>query len=263
MQWSSWHNHTGDECRFSYCAEAELTPAAYRRALRAGPWRAFAITEHAFALAIPADEPCWPHQWYHHPERLWQHRAFREDKTAQYLTRMAKVCDGTRLFCGLEVEVDADGALSMDDALWPYLDVVIGSIHYLPGQPPAWIDAYFAQLDALLYHPIDILGHPFRMLAGTGPVPDEVIDETLARAQAAGVAVEINAHMPYADDAHVLRRAAASDACVAFGLDAHQRRQLHQHTYFERVLADSSVNPDTLRLFQPVRKMSKPRVPVR
>ena len=104
MQWNSWHNHTGDGPRFSYCADAALTPEVYRRALRGGPWHAFALTEHAFAIALPDDAP-WPFQWYDQPERLWAHRAFREDKTAQFLDRLGKVCDGSRIFGGLEVEV--------------------------------------------------------------------------------------------------------------------------------------------------------------
>ncbi|HEY3418023.1 MAG TPA: hypothetical protein VGM23_14185, partial [Armatimonadota bacterium] len=132
MSWSSWHNHTGENPHFSYCADHDLSPDFYRRQLRLGPWQAFAITDHAFALALPDEEP-WPFQWFHEPEKLWQHRAFREDKTAQYLDRMGKVCDGRRIFSGLEVEVAGDGSLSMESLLWPYLDVIIGSIHHLPG----------------------------------------------------------------------------------------------------------------------------------
>ena len=182
MQWSSWHNHTGDDPRFSYCADRDLTPDVYRRMLRHGVWQAFAITDHAFALALPEDES-WPPNWYHHPERLWAHRAFREDKTARYLERIAKTCDGQRMFSGMEVEVGCDGTLSMEAALWPYLHVVIGSMHYLPGEPEDPVEAHFRQLDMLLHYPIDILGHPFRELSRAGDVPDEVIDETLLRAR--------------------------------------------------------------------------------
>lgn len=262
LRWSSWHNHTGDGWRFSYCAEHDLCPEAYRRALQTGPWEAFAITEHAFSLALPDDAP-WPHQWYYSPQRLWEDRAFREDKTARYLERMAHICDGERLFCGLETEIDCDGALNMDAALWPYFDVVIGSLHYLPEVNAARrVEGFFAELDALLAHPIDILGHPFRQLTPFGPVPDEVIDETLRRAHALGVAVEINAHIPFDRDADVLRRAAALGVTVAFGLDAHTIRELEQHSYFARVVAESGVALEALTLFHPVRRMAKPPVPV-
>ena len=262
MLWSSWHNHTGDGPRFSYCADADLSPEVYRRLLRHSPWQAFALTDHAFALALPDDEP-WPHQWFHTPEKLWQHRAYREDKTARYLERMAKWCDGERLFSGLEVEVACDGSLSMETQLWPYLHVVIGSIHYLPGEQRAWATQHLAQLDALLQHPIDILGHPFRELSRAGEVPDELLDETLLRAKEAGVAIEINAHIPFARDADVLARAVKLDLPIAFSLDAHQRDELRRDTYFADVLARSHVDPDALRLFHPARKTPKPRALVR
>lgn len=262
MIWSSWHNHTGDEPRFSYCAEAELTPEVYRRALRQGPWRAFALTEHAFALGILPDDGPWPHQWYHQPERLWANRALREEKTIRFLERLHKVCDGEKIFGGLEVEVGCDGALSMDPMLWPYLHVVIGSIHYLPATPDPFAE-HFHQLDMLLYYPIDILGHPFRAFGADVEVPDEVIDETLLRARNAGAAIEINAHMPFARDAFVLQRAVHHGVRVAFSLDAHHRDELRLHTYFEQVLADSGVEADRIRHFQPARKVPKPRVLVR
>ena len=262
MNWSSWHNHTGDGPRFSYCGAADLTPEVYRRALRQGPWRAFALTEHAFSLAFPEEES-WPPKWYHHPERLREHRAYRDDKTAQFLDRLSKVCDGEKIFGGLEVEVACDGTLSMDSVLWPYLHVVIGSIHFLPGDSKSWNDAHMMQLNTLLCYPIDILGHPFRMLEEAGPVPDEIIDETLHCAKEAGVAIEINAHKPFDRDAEVLARAVKLGLRVAFGLDAHSRHELQSHTYFEQVVRDSGINPSQLRLFQPTRKVPKARVLVR
>ena len=263
MIWTSWHNHTGDGPRFSYCADSDLTPETYRRMLRDGPWRAFALTEHAFALGIDADDRPWPGEWYHEPERLWKNRAFREDKTAIFLERLGTVCDGDKIFGGLEVEVAYDGSLSMEPVLWPYLHVVIGSIHYLPGERHTWCGAHMMQLNMLLCHPIDILGHPFRALAGAGPAPDEIIDETLICARDAGVAIEINAHYPFARDAHVLARAVALGVRVAFGLDAHHRRELKLHTYFEQVLRDSGVDFNQIRQFHPIRKAPKPKVLVR
>ncbi|MHB9134441.1 MAG: hypothetical protein ACYDBB_25495 [Armatimonadota bacterium] len=234
-----------------------MSEDAYRRALRSGNWSAFAITDHAFSLALPDDEP-WPFQWFENPERLWAQRTFREDKTAQYLEFLGRVTDSEQIFGGLEVEVACDGSLSMDSALWPYLDVVIGSIHHLPGDQSEWVDRYFEQLNMLLMYPIDILGHPFRNLSRMGPIPDEVIDETLYLVKDIGVAIEINAHMPFERDADVLIRAAEQGIRVAFGLDAHHRHELSLYTYFEEVVAKSGLPIEQVRLFKPVRKAPKP-----
>ena len=258
MQWSSWHNHTGNPPHFSYCASVDLTPDYYRRALRTGPWQSFALTEHAFAIALPPEE-AWPHQWYFSPEKLWAHRAFREDKTAKFLERIATDCDGERLFSGMEAEVGCDGTLSMDDALWPYLDVVIGSIHYMPGEKDGWYNEHIRQLQMLLQHPVDILGHPLRSLASCGEIPEEIIDETLRCCKLAKVAIEINAHIPSADDARLLTRAVHMGLPIAFSLDAHHCNELALHSYFAQVLKDSGVSYDTLTLFQPVRNRAKAR----
>jgi histidinol phosphatase-like PHP family hydrolase len=241
-----------------------MTPDLYRRALRQGPWQAFAITDHAFSLALPDDETPWPWQWYYAPERLWAHRAFREEKTAQYLERTGAICDGKRLFRGLEVEVAWDGTLSMESLLWPYLDVVIGSIHYLPDAPGGRYDAHLMQLSTLLSYPIDILGHPFRALVSDDPIPEEIIDETLKLAKDASAAIEINAHKIDLDtDATVLRKAVAMGCTIAFGLDAHHRHELDLHTYFDQVVRASGVDPAAIRHFRPIRKSAKPRTLVR
>jgi len=263
MNWTSWHNHTGDGPRFSYCADADLTPEFYRRMLRQGPWRAFALTEHAFALGILPDDGPWPPQWYYQPERLWANRALREEKTVRFLERLHNVCDGKTIFGGLEVEVACDGSLSMESMLWPFLHVVIGSIHYLPGDAHDCFTEHLNQLDMLLYYPIDIFGHPFRAFGKEVEVPDEIIDETLLRLKDAGVAIEINAHMPFARDTYVLERAVHYGVSIAFGLDAHARRDLQLHTYFEQILLDSSVDAARIRHFQPVHKVPKPRVLVK
>lgn len=252
MLWSSWHNHTGDGPAFSYCASADMTVDLYRQALRTGPWQSFALTEHAFAIALPSSQ-AWPNQWFYQPEKLWAERSFREDKTAQYLQRIADVCDGEQLYSGMEVEVACDGSLSMDDSLWPYLDVVIGSIHYLPDDAASTYDEFFAQMRALLSYPISIIGHPFRALAQYGHVPEEIMTETLQLCKSAGVALEINAHIPFESDPALLRQAAAMGLTIAFSLDSHHRGELELHSYFAQVLAQSELSIEEILLFQPLK----------
>lgn len=250
MLWSSWHNHTGDGPAFSYCASADMTVDFYRQALRTGPWQSFALTEHAFAIALPSSL-AWPNQWFYQPEKLWAERSFREDKTAQYLQRIADVCDGEQFYSGMEVEVACDGSLSMDDSLWRYLDVVIGSIHYLPDDRTTLHEEFFSQIHALLSYPISILGHPFRALGQFGQVPEEIITETLQLCKAAGVAIEINAHIPFDQDPALLRQAAAMGITVAFSLDSHHRGEIELHNYFARVLEKSELSITEIELFQP------------
>ena len=262
MRWSSWHNHTGD-ARFSYCAVEDLSIATYRSALESGPFAAFAITEHAFALNLPSDI-CWPHQWYYTPEKLWSNPTFREAKTIRFLERIAENRDEKRLFFGLEAEIGCDGSFSIDPLLRPYLDLVIGSVHFIPGSPDP-IAEYFRQLDMLLVHDFDILGHPFRLLEEHlrgAPVPEEVLLETLRRAAAKGIAVEINGHTSFWGDAEILRRSNEIGYAVAFGLDAHHPNELRRYEYFETVLKKSGVDVETLRLYEPTAQSAcRPKTP--
>jgi histidinol phosphatase-like PHP family hydrolase len=123
-------------------------------------------------------------------------------------------------------------------------------MHYFPGKPSKWYAEQITQIKALLKYPIHILGHPFRQLASAGPVPDEIIDETLRLAKQAGVAIEINAHVHFADDAKVLARAVKLDIPVAFSLDSHHYDELSNYDYFADVVQASGVSYDQIRFFR-------------
>ncbi len=229
-----------------------MTLAVYRNALKNGHYAAFAITEHAFALALPGD-CCWPHQWYYTPEALWSQPAFRAEKTERFLQRIAENRDGEQLFFGMEAEIAADGSFTLDPLLRPHLDLVIGSIHFLPGTPDP-VAEYLHQLDMLLQHDFDILGHPFRLLEeqlGDTRIPEEALVETFRRAAARGVAVEINGHSTCWGDVEILRRSEEYGYRVAFGLDAHHIHELSMYSYFENVVQRSGVELQKLKLFAP------------
>ena len=229
-----------------------MSIATYRNALASGHYAAFAITEHTFALNLPPDI-CWPHQWYYTPKQLWSKPAFREEKTTRFLQRIAANQDDELIFFGLEAEIAADGSFTLDPLLRPHLDLVIGSIHFIPDSPDP-VAEYFRQLDMLLVHDFDILGHPFRLLEEHlrgAPVPEEALLETLRRAAAKGVAVEVNGHTSFSGDVEILRRSHEIGYDVAFGLDAHHTRDLEMYNYFETVLKNSGVDAEMLRLYAP------------
>jgi histidinol phosphatase-like PHP family hydrolase len=250
MRFFSWHNHTGAGPRFSYCADRDLGVNTYLAALDHGPWNGFAITDHGFSLLLPEGGGPWPSQWYHHPELLQSAPAFAAEKTAQYLARIAHYRHEPRLRWGMEVDVACDGRLAMPDDVRTSLDLLIGGVHYLPGEEgPAWYEENLKQIRALLAHKVDLLAHPFRIVAPLGPVPDEIIDETLRLCADANVAVEVNAHRFLPQEPDVLRRAVARGLRIAFSLDAHHTPELGLHTYFTDTVAKSGVKWEDIPFF--------------
>lgn len=252
MRLASWHNHTGNSPRYSYCAAKNLTPQFYLDEIAAGSWSAFAITDHIFAMMVPENSNPWPNQWFFREHELRKHQAFYEDKIASYLEMLNTYCNGKTLFGGMEIEVDSNLEPIFEMHLREKLDIIIGSIHHLPGDSvDEKIRWHFDQIDALLKLPVDIIAHPFRNLAQFTPIHNEIMDETINRIAAAGKTIEINAHVPFNREIDVLRKAVARGMTVAFSIDMHDRSEIDAHIYLNEVIKKSGVNENEIKLFQP------------
>ncbi len=258
--WMSWHNHTGAFPRFSYCPTAGLSLARYQAALAREPdvWAGFAITDHAFSIAIPDPGSSWPYNWYEDGTVLDTHLAsgVSARRLEAYLAFCASFRDGRRFYQGIEIESDVRGRMAIPPEVLPRFDVVIASIHTNPGPPERWEERHFFQIEKALRLPCDIIGHPLRHLrAHAQPgrsLPQAIIDGTLDRIAAADVAVEINAHYPQIhDDVLMLRGAFARGLRVAFSMDLHFPEEFGNWRYFEDVVERAGVDYGTLNLFTP------------
>ncbi|MCL1909716.1 MAG: hypothetical protein FWG05_02140, partial [Kiritimatiellaeota bacterium] len=109
-RWMSWHNHTGAFPRFSHCATAGLSVGRYKAALAgadADAWEGFAITEHAFGIAIPDEALCWPENWFNDRSLIVPETVNR--RVAECLAYYETFRDDKRFHTGIEVESDANG----------------------------------------------------------------------------------------------------------------------------------------------------------
>ena len=249
----SWHNHTGAYPRFSPCATPGLSVARYKAAME-GPdrdaWAGFAITEHAFGIAVPHEVRCWPEHWFYERTAIKPDTVRR--RIAKCLEYYAMFRDNKRFFTGIEVESDAAGAPAVPlKRLREFGDVVIAAVHCDMGDFPDWTARHFHHLDKALRIPADILAHPLRRLRPQSPLPREIISETLDRINAAGMAVEINAHYTrIADDIPLLQGAAERGMRVAFSMDLHYPEEFGNWRYFEDVCERAGLDPDKdLKLF--------------
>lgn len=264
-KWRSWHNHTGCYPRFSFCPTVGLSIARYRAAFEQDPdvWESFAITDHAFSIAIPDPAKSWPHAWYENLETLQHYVETGETQRRfeQYREFGRTFRDGVRFFQGIEIESDREGHTAIPLESIQDFDVIIASIHHNPGDPAQWVERHFFQIDKALKLSCDIIGHPIRHLRTHStpeqPLAKEIINETLDRIKRANVAVEINAHYSQIhDDVHLLQGAYERGMKVAFSMDLHYPEEFGNWRYFEDVVELSGIAYEKLNLFTPERARS-------
>jgi DNA polymerase (family 10) len=132
---------------------------------------------------------------------------------------------GVRILRGLEVDLLADGTLTLPDEQLASLDLVLAAVHSqmkLPREEQT--RRYLRALD----HPrVRILAHPTARRLGRRGMVDADWDAILARAAERGVAVEANASPERLDlPGPLLRRARELGCRLVVSTDAHSVREL-------------------------------------
>lgn len=220
------HAHTSD---LSYCCAPGITPATYADHLAAHPELAgIAITNHGFAIYSFTREEAFGAAYMRDPKLFHVMREFGNQRLEKHLQQVEQMRE-RGLCTGLEVELLPDGKLTFDPIFRSRLDVLIGSIHFLPeaesvGQHPVSIlNHWWAHTDALLQTGIDILGHPFRWLHRTMglPITDDLLGHVVEKARLANVAIELNAHMIVPSDMEMLKRCVKAGVPISLGSDSH------------------------------------------
>jgi len=255
-RFDDYHAHTS----LSYCCEDGIRPQDYVAAIRRGDAvRRVAITNHGFAIYFPNDL-AWSWKFMLDPSIFDAQRAWGNDRLRNHLDEVDAL-RGEGLLTGIEVEMMGDGRLTVDPALVDRLDVVVGSVHWLPvsrqtGHDPGEVlDYWLAHTQQLIRSGIDILGHPLRWLsAQIDPVPNEIIPHLVESAREAEVAVEINAHYVVRTDEDLLSEAVRTGAVVAFCTDAHRMSEIGQFGYHRRLIKQLGLTPEHIRFWAPSRR---------
>jgi len=126
---------------------------------------------------------------------------------------------------GAEVDIDADGALDLDDTTLAALDLVVVSIHSAFGVGER---EQTRRLVTALGHPsVDILGHPTGRLIGRRGGIHVDLERVYAAAAEHGVMLEINAQPDRLDlDDLAARAALERGAALVISTDAHAVAEL-------------------------------------
>ncbi len=240
----------------SYCAERDMLPEAYVSALKGHPdCDAVVIADHTMAIYFP-QEVAWKWEFITDSRVYDRHRDAGSLAFERHLA-MLKAYEKDGLLPGLETEMMHDGRFDFDPAFRSRLSVLIGSVHWLPDNKDrcapdiivkSWLDHTLRLIDS----GIDLLGHPFRWLAYQVPQVDKALIKTVvARAKAAGVAVELNSHYKIEADEEMLKEALSQGAAIALSSDSHRRDEILDLSYHKALLQKLGLRMDELRAFKP------------
>ncbi|AFK18423.1 DNA polymerase/3'-5' exonuclease PolX [Haloferax mediterranei ATCC 33500] len=155
-----------------------------------------------------------------------------DDELLEQIDEVRAVAEDTDItvFTGVEANIDAEGALSVDDDVLDQLDVVVASPHSALDQDR---ETATDRLVRAMEHPaVDILGHPTGRLINQRPGLPLDYERIASAAVENGVALELNAS-PYRLDLNgeALRIAVEAGATVAINTDAHRPTELDYARY--------------------------------
>jgi histidinol phosphatase-like PHP family hydrolase len=218
------HGHTN----LSYCASEDLTLEVYREALDDpnGLLARQGITNHGFQAYFPP-HLAWSWVFLDDPSLFDRYRARGDERLLAHGEEIEALRDDRFLF-GVEVELMADGRLTVSEVVREKVDLVLGSLHVLPRsyeqgeRVEDHYEAFLAYNRDLAASGVHVIAHPFRWVwETTGVVAHELVAEFVRMAAAAGVAVELNLRGGSAAHLSLIREAAAARVPLAFGTDSH------------------------------------------
>jgi DNA polymerase (family X) len=129
------------------------------------------------------------------------------------------------IFCGMEVDIRANGALDMADDILAELDIVLASVHSAMNQPSEQMTARV--ISAMRNPHVDIIAHPTaRLLMDREPVALDM-DAVFKAALEYGTALEISAQPSRLDlkDSHVYQ-AREMGVKLVINTDSHRSQNL-------------------------------------
>lgn len=214
------HVHT----EYAYCADDITARAAVERA-EAFRVPRMCLTEHAGQLYLSAED-YWGGKFRTDARLIPREQAAGRGRMAQFRREMEGL-RSDRVGVGLEVELDADGKLTLLDEDRAGLDVLIGAVHVLPQLRSDAPDLgrvtqeFIADTERIVTAGVDILAHPFRVFRRAKlPVPKDLYKPVAELLAAHSVAAEVNYHTNEPDP-RFFEICLEHGVRIAIGSDAH------------------------------------------
>jgi len=192
------HVHTNR----SFCGRAEMTPQTLVKLMEQKGLKGFAITDHSSHFYSFSTGEVWdsksPQFFLRTPHVIERHHPGAEEAIREHISSIRRYAQNGVLV-GLEADCDFEGNLMIPPGIEKELDILIGSVHWLPctveedKSSKRCIREFLDIALKLLEKGIYVLAHPTRIFTWSGmEVPMEVVDPLVDAAIAHGVALELN-----------------------------------------------------------------------
>ena len=241
-----WDGHAHTE--FAFCGDGTSASAAVARAEEVG-LAGVCLVEHAPQLYV-SREDFWAGR-HVYEAGSWR-RTPGHNRVAAYRQAVWPL-RSERVKVGLEVELDADGELTLldEDRAWP--DLLVGAVHFLHPDVASLGDADVTKLflnttEKLLAANVDVLAHPLRAIAwAKRPVPTTIYPQLIEWLAATDTAAEINFHHNE-PDAEFFRQCVQAGIKITFGSDAHHLAAVGDFAQHVKLLQEAADGNDITEL---------------
>jgi len=233
-----FHVHT----KTSYCADKDLSPEFYSEQLsHIKSIESVCITDHSMAIYFP-EELAWKWEFLSDANVFEQWREFGNKRLDKQISELKKFKD-KKILCGIETEMLPNGKLCFDPLFRPQLDIVIGSVHFLPIENNRDILEYWLDHTIkLLNCGIDILGHPFRWISSKIPIETKTVETIVKEAKKNSVALELNSHYKYeTEDIMMIKICAEHNVKISIASDAHRKQEFGDYSYHMSIIEKSNI----------------------
>ncbi|HOK04951.1 MAG TPA: PHP domain-containing protein [Victivallales bacterium] len=234
-----FHVHT----KTSYCADKDLSLDFYSEQISSTNLIEFVcVTDHSMAIYFPEDI-AWKWEFLSDSNIFEQWRDFGNQRLAKQISELKKFKE-RKILCGIETEMLPNGKLCFDPMFRSHLDIVIGSVHFLPIENNRNVlDYWLDHTIMILNSGIDILGHPFRWIATKIPITQKIVETIVKEAKKNSVALELNSHYKYeTEDIMMIKICAEHDVKISIASDAHRKEEFGDYSYHMSVIKKSGIN---------------------
>lgn len=233
------HCHT----EYAYCGTDVTATEAITRSKQVG-LRGLCFTEHAPQL-------------YGSPEDFWEVRHINElswrnthGRMAEFKEFAEKLRGDGFVIAGFEVELDAGDVLTIKDEDRQWADIIIGAVHWLPGDFKNFSDGDFTEefmrvTCKILELGVDVLAHPFRLFNSHRRQADKSMYTEIAGMLAqTDTAAEINLHHTSLPNPDFIALCIEHGVKISLGTDAHAVEELANFNEHIKILQRAAGRED-------------------
>lgn len=246
------HVHTGR----SLCGRPEMTPKTLANMMKQKNLNGFAITDHSPHFYFDSVDEAWetksPDFFLKNPRVVERNQPKAEKNIREHIASIRPYAKDW-IWVGLEADADFDSNVVVPPGVREELDILIGSVHWLPctvegdKSPSRYVREFLDITLKFLEQDIQVLAHPTRVFTWNGlEVPREVAKPVIEAAIAHDVALELNAHSQDPDE-YFIRRCIEQGAKIACGTDAHSLEEFGDFSYHRRVFGQLRVSETELK----------------